>query len=131
LIQKPGVFHIPPGMRDKVHVVDMPVLPLRRVVDREDPLELEDLMRLIGEKRDLRGDFIKRLTDAERDLVRIITAHPGATMKEWGRLLVKSPRTVENQFQSVIDKLVGFMDLDAERVNKRQLLLDILLGRLD
>jgi CRISPR-associated protein (TIGR02584 family) len=121
LLAQPGQFHIPPGMREQVHMVELPLRPAR--IAPGTPLDA------LLERPQGRADaFMKKLTSAERDLVDMLRRHPYATNAQLGSMMNKSDRTIENQLGSIYDKLTGFLER-GERVNdKRQLLLDVLRG---
>jgi CRISPR-associated protein Csx14 len=124
---KPGRFHIPAGWQHEIQVVTLPLFTARLTPGGRD----SDPFALVNRRQDQRADFLARLTKQERVLADLFTEHPYATDVELGGMLDKSPRTVENQLGSIYKKLAVFFD-DSEKIgDKRRLLADLLLGRLD
>jgi CRISPR-associated protein (TIGR02584 family) len=125
-----GMYHIPPGLKDQVQVIDLPLIPARIVPGSDPSVLLEDPEEVIHQRQDIRADFLRRLSKQERVLAKTLEEHPYATNEELANMLNKSPRTVENQFRAVYAKLVGYLDFTDELGRKRQALLDILQGRV-
>jgi len=123
-----GGFHIPPGMRDRVTLVDLPVLPPR--LRSAEAAALSDPLGLIARRRDPRQALFSRLTPAERELVELLEQHPYASDGELAGMLAKGQRTVENQLYTVYQKMVDLCDTTEMATRKRQVLLDILAGRV-
>lgn len=122
LIMKPGQYHVPAGMRDQVHVVDLPLITTRAAPG----VSPRDVLR---SRRDQRAAFIAKLSKEERKLAELFCEQPYATNKELAIMLHKSERTIENQFGSIYKAMTGFLDLGERVSNKRQALLDILRHR--
>jgi DNA-binding CsgD family transcriptional regulator len=126
LVEQRGLFHLRPGMRDRVHMVEMPVLPARL-----HPAHLPtDPTAYIEQRRDPRADFLARLTPEELRLTEHIAQQPYASSKELAAALKKSPRTVNNQLRGIYDKMTGFFEAETQRAGKKQVLVDLLLNRL-
>lgn len=121
LMAQPGQFHIPAGMRDQVQLVDLPLRPARIAPGT-------DVEALLARPNSNRKVFFAKLTDAERDLARLLLEHPYATNLELAKAAGKSHRTIDNQLASMYDKMVGFLDFGEDIYNKRQALLDVLRG---
>lgn len=119
LIMQRGQFHIPPGMREQVVLVDLPLIT-QRLAPGINPLDQPA-------RQSRREAFWMKLTPQEQRLAAMFERHPHASNADLGRLLHKSPRTIENQFASLYNKLIGFLEygeLLGER--KRIALLEIL-----
>ncbi len=123
-----GGFHIPPGMRDRVTLVDLPVLPPR--LNAAEVATLDEPLDLIERRRDPRQALLKRLTPSERELVELFEQHPHASDAELARILGKERRTVENQMYTIYQKMVDLCDTAETASRKRQVLLDILARRV-
>jgi len=126
VVEQRGLFHLKPGMRDRVQLVEMPILPAR-LLPGDFPT---DPQAFIAQRRDPRIDFLSRLTKQEARVTELLTQHPYATTDELATFLNKSPRTVENQLRAVYDKMTGFFDVGTKKAGKRQFLIDLLLNRL-
>lgn len=123
-----GQFHMPPGTRDQVILVDLPILPPRLMP--AESAALDDPLALIAHRRDPRQALLDRLTPAERATVTLLEQHPYATNEELAGMLGKSVRTVENQLQGIYRKMIDLCDEAETATSKRQVLLDILGGRV-
>lgn len=121
MLAKAGQFHIPPGLRQEVQLVELPLRPARVAPGTN----IEALL----ERPISRGDaFLAKLTPAERELVDLLRRNPYASNEQLGRLGHKSGKTVENQLGAIYDKMIGFLDFGEKIADKRQALLDILRG---
>lgn len=129
LVNQRGVFHAPLGVAG-VQVVNMPILPNRLLPGVDMNALLADPVSYLAKRRDVRADFLSRLTAREREVVDLLWAHPYATNAVLGDVLGKSERTVENQLRSVYDKMVGYFDFGERVTHKRRALLDVLAGRV-
>jgi CRISPR-associated protein (TIGR02584 family) len=121
LMAQPGQFHIPARMRDQVQLVDLPLRPARIAPGTN----VEVLLARPNSNREV---FLAKLTDAERELAKLLLEHPYATNEELAKAAGKSHRTIGNQLASMYDKMVGFLDFGEDIYNKRQALLDVLRG---
>lgn len=130
LVEQRGIFHIPPEMRAGVQVVELPLLPAR-VIPGSLPADLLARPELLFERRGgLRDGFINLLTPQERILAETLAQNRYSSNEKIAALLNKSLRTVENQLYAIYDKMNSYFDF-AEQINdKRQALIDIMLGRL-
>jgi hypothetical protein len=129
LVDAQGLFHAPPGTQG-VRLVNMPILPNRLLPGVDMDALLADPVAFLARRRDLRADFLSRLTKQERAVVDLLWSHPYATNAMLGEMLGKSDRTIENQLRSVYDKMVGFFDFGERITRKRQALLDVLAGKI-
>lgn len=121
MLAKAGQFHIPPGLRQQVQLVELPLRPARVAPGTN----IEALL----ERPISRGEaFLVKLTPAERELVDLLRRNPYASNDQLGQLGHKSGRTVENQLGAIYDKMIGFLDFGEKITDKRQALLDILRG---
>ncbi|MHB8625296.1 MAG: CRISPR-associated ring nuclease [Aggregatilineales bacterium] len=121
MLAQPGQFHIPPGQRDAVQIVELPLRPARIAPGtRLDALLEQPISRAAA--------FWAKLTPAERELAEQMRQNPYASDNELGKRLHKSSKTVENQLRGIYDKLVGFLDYGESISNKRVALLDVLRG---
>jgi hypothetical protein len=121
---QPRMFHLPPGYADAVQVVSLPLLP----VDMP-PGAMTTLDRVL-KRRSPRERFLAALTPQERVLADTLMHHPYASNDELGALLDKTNRTVENQLRSMYRKMSDHFDIDIQDRHKRQVLIDILSGRV-
>jgi len=121
MITREGVFHIPPGMRREVQIVDLPLITAR-LAPGINPVTLIERSASRSEQ------FLDKLSQEERNLALTLKGNPYARNTELAQSLGKSPRTVENQFASIYGKLIGFLDcgetIDPRK--RRQALLDVL-----
>lgn len=119
MLEKPGQFHIPPGLRQEVRLVELPIRPARIAPGTHIDAILEHPISR-------RQSFLAKLTPAEKELVLLLQRNPYASNKHLAELSHKSDRTIENQLSQIYDKLIGFLDFGEQITNKRQALLDIL-----
>lgn len=101
LVGQVGTYRIPPGQRDNIQLVDLPLLPAR-LSPGLDPHHIRPRSRAEA--------FCKKLTPQELNLVTLLIQHPYASNDMLGSLLNKSSKTIENQFRSIYAKLVGFLE---------------------
>ncbi len=123
-----GLFHLPPGTRDQAILVDLPILPPRLLP--AESATLDDPLTLIARRRDPRQALLDRLTPAERATVALLEQHPYASNGDLAGMLGKSTRTVENQLQGIYRKMIDLCDEAETATSKRQVLLDVLAGRV-
>ena len=128
LLDQSGLFHVPPGWRDQVQLVELPLVPARIALIpetlRDDPLAL------VAQMQDRRADFLAKLTPQQRRLAELYEQHPDATNAMLGQMLDKSPRTVENQFRAVYNTMIGYLEFGETVQHKRQTLFELLRGHL-
>lgn len=123
-----GLYHLPPGSRDQVTLVDLPILPPR--FRAAEVAGLDDPLGMIARRRDPRQTLMDALTPVERQTVELLAQHPHTSIENLAAMLNKSPRTVENQLQSVYRKMIGLCEEAETATNKRHVLLDFLAGRV-
>lgn len=123
---RPGLFHIPPGWREQVQLVALPLITAR-VVDGVSRTPAN----IVTRRQNIYHDFYQRLSKQERILVDMLQQHPYAGDNDLAELLHKSPRTIQNQLRSIYQKMTGFFDFGERITDKRRLLIDLILGRLD
>ncbi|NPV67103.1 MAG: hypothetical protein HPY64_08160 [Anaerolineae bacterium] len=123
-----GGFHIPPGLRDQVTLVDLPVLPPR--LNAAEIAVLDRPLELIARRRDPRQVLLSRLTPSERQLAELFELHPYASDGQLAQILGKDRRTVENQMRAIYQKMFDLCEEAETATRKRQVLLDILTGRV-
>lgn len=126
-LMQAGLFHTPAGYFDAVQLVQLPVVPSRLlpgIIAAEKLDEILNQAHLSPRQR-----FMTMLTQEEHKLVELCQQHPYANVKELGKLLQKSPKTIENQFGSIYNKLFNTFGLDIDDKHKRQVLLDVISGR--
>lgn len=126
LVDQQGQFHVPYLLRDQVHLVRLPLRPIRTWRDGP-PVDLDAFFQ---RQWDTRSDFLSRLTEQERAVTLAVESHPLASNKEIGALFSKSDRTVENQLSAVYGKLIAFLDIPIAPHHKRKVLLELLRGEL-
>jgi hypothetical protein len=123
LLAQPGQFHIPPGLRDQVQLVELPLRPARIVPGT-------DIEWLLARPVSSRDAFLAKLTAAERELAENLRRHPYASNAELAAIAHKSVKTIETQFSSIYGKLIGYLDF-GENISEKRLylaLLDLLRG---
>lgn len=128
MLEQGGVFHIPPGMRDRVQLVDLPLLPANFSAEERARLD-EDPLALLAERRDIRRLFLETLSTEEKRLADLIAQQPAATNQDYAEILHKSPRTIENQYAALYAKLGEFIPEVQTSSHKRMILVDVLTGR--
>jgi CRISPR-associated Csx14 family protein len=126
LIEQEGIYRIPPAMRDRVHLVRLPMRAIRTWTG----IRLDDPGDFVRQQRDVRSDFLSRLTDEERIVALMLEQHPHASNTELGDYLSKADRTVENQLRAVYGKMFAFLDIPVQSRHKRRVLLDLLRGEM-
>ncbi|MBK8024598.1 MAG: hypothetical protein IPK19_25030 [Chloroflexi bacterium] len=122
-----GAYHIPPGKLDAVHIVDLPVLPSRLLPG---VLADTDIMEWLANRGRPRERFLKSLSAEENALVDMLHTHTYASNDELSRYLGKSVKTIENQLRSIYKKLSEEFELAISPQRKRQILLDVIEGRV-
>lgn len=125
MVNTPGQFHIPAGMRHQVQVVQLPLLPARFIGGNLP----EDVSAYLQRRGDLRADFFSRLTRAEQEVAEVFTQNPYANNERLAEILGKDKRTVEGQLRSIYEKLSSFLDNTEGIDDQRAALRDLLLGR--
>lgn len=120
-----GAFHVPKSAT--VQVVHLPIKPSRLLpgILADQPLEA-----LLQTPTSPREAFLKELTPEERALVEMLSEHPYVENQQLAELLHKSLKTVEHQLGSTYRKLETYFDLKVNVKRKRQVLLDVLQGRV-
>lgn len=122
LVAREGKFHVPPGMREQVQVVDLPLRPAR-LIPGTNAAEV-----IKHQPQSSREEFVGRLTPQERILCDILVQNPHVTNKALGEILHKTERTIENQLGSIYDKMEGYFTGVPETSKKRFILLKVLQG---
>lgn len=125
-IMKPGLFHIPAGMRDQVQLVMLPLPPAHILPGSFSREMLEDPLGSYRARANTRERFLRSLTKSERRLVELLLQHPYSTYAELGAIAGIAGKTAENQFHSVFEKMGIFYDHVDKVRNKRQALIDLL-----
>jgi CRISPR-associated protein (TIGR02584 family) len=121
MLAQPGQFHIPPGKRGQVQLVELPLRPARFAPGTS-------LEALLARPQSRASAFLDKLTPAEREVAEQLRRHPYASNQELGEIMSKSDRTIERQLGSIYDKLIGFLDRGESISEKRMALLDVLRG---
>ena len=120
-------FRIPPGQRDAVQVVHLPLQPSRLLPGVLVGKDADDLIALNASPRQ---HFLSDLSEREKEITEVLRQQPYATNDVIASVLGKSPKTIENQFSSIYTKLAQCFDVDVTTARKRQVLLDVLQGRV-
>ena len=126
LIENKETFRIPATMRERVHLIQLPIRTMRTWVNKR----LDDPKKFLDSERNLRESFLARLTSQESKVTSALEKHPHASNEELGVILVKSSRTIENQLRTIYGKLYTFLDIPPQERHKRRMLLDLLRGEL-
>ncbi|MEP7285376.1 MAG: CRISPR-associated ring nuclease [Chloroflexota bacterium] len=127
LISQRGVYHIPHGMQDQVHLVALPIRPQFTGHEHFRPPLPIDASQLV--ERDIGAEFMHILSKQERVLAELLKQHPYLTAATLAFMLFKDKRTIENQLRHIYNKMVGFVEYPVPAAHKRQVLLDILNNR--
>ena len=123
-LMQEGIFHLSAGEREAVQVVELPMLPASL------PAGVMTNLDVVLNRRSPRQRFLASLTGQESALAEVFKQHPYASNEVLGGVLGKSDRTVEHQFRSMYGKMLDHFDMQIEDNHKRQVLLDILMGRV-
>lgn len=127
-LMQAGRFHAPAGMQDRIQVIPLPVTPSRLLPGG---MAGEDIEQLLHRSRTgPRQLFLQSLTDEEKRLTETLFQNPYAENRELAKMLGKSPKTIENQFRAIYGKLFAYFGLNEDNKRKRQILLDVLAGRV-
>jgi CRISPR-associated protein (TIGR02584 family) len=121
ILTQPGRFHIPPGMRQEVQLVELPLNPSRIAPGT-------DIDTLLTRPVSHTDQFLAKLTAAERELAELLSRHPYYSNEQLAEVMSKSAKTLENQFREIYAKMVGYFDFGETITDKRQALRDILRG---
>lgn len=121
MLDRPGQFHTPPGLRDQVHVVELPLRPARAAPGA-------DIDQLLMRPPDPATAFLNKLSPAEREVANLLHDYPYASNKELAERGHKSIKTIETHLTSIYNKLVGFLEFGETISDRRQALIDILRG---
>lgn len=130
LVKRTDQFHIPPGLRDQVQVVALPVLPLRLPPGEAGRLLPDNPQALLDARHSPANALREALTPQERRLAELVCEHPYADAKTLAAMLGKSSRTVERQLQDIYARMMSQFDLSnpVSPQHKRKLLVDMLRG---
>ncbi|MBL8144947.1 MAG: hypothetical protein JNL34_01065 [Anaerolineae bacterium] len=128
LVERTDQYHIPPGLRDQVQVVALPVLPLRLPPGEAARLLPDDPQALIDARRSPAAALRASMTPEETRLAEMVCEHPYASSKALAAMLGKSHRTVERQLQDIYARMMNLFDLPGpvQPQHKRKLLVDML-----
>ncbi|MBZ0281019.1 MAG: hypothetical protein K8L97_09775 [Anaerolineae bacterium] len=122
-----GVFRIPAGRYEDVHVVNLLVRPSRTIPGALVERKLTDILKPEISPRER---FLADLTKQERLITEALRELPYASNDELAAHFHKSAKTIEHQFGSIYRKLGYHFDIDVTTPRKRQLLLDVIAGRV-
>jgi CRISPR-associated protein (TIGR02584 family) len=125
-LMQEALFHAPIGEAERVTVLEMP-LPISKLIPGE---IARQSVEQLTQRTSPRQQFLEALTPSELSLAEFLTQHPYASHEDLGKLLQKSPKTVENQFGSIYNKLFTSFDLVIDDKYKRLVLLDVMAGRV-
>ena len=122
---KRGGFHSPPGMRDQVQVVELPLLPARILPGslNADGLNMESLTQ---QRAKAQENFLHLLTPSERETAQLLAQHRYASNQQLAEMRHVSRRTVESQLLTIYPKLASYVDFGDQIQDKRQALIDFL-----
>ncbi len=127
MLAQGSIFHVPPGWRERVQLVDLPLLPA--CLSPDERAQLADPVALVAERRDIRRLLLKDLFSEERRLADLIAQKPTGTYEEYAAILGKSARTIENQVTAICNKLGQYMPEALSGAHKRMVLTDVLTGQ--
>jgi hypothetical protein len=121
LIAQEEQFHVPPGMRDQVQLVDLPLRPARIAPGT-------GVEALVKRPPSRAKAFTDKLTPAEFRVADTLRQNPYAFNDYIAKILGVDKKTIETHFRSIYGKLIGFLDYGESISDKRQALLDVLRG---
>lgn len=119
LIAQEEQFHIPPGMRDQVQLVDLPLRPARVAPGTS----VETLVKRPPSRAE---SFRDKLSDAEIKVTDSLKENPYASNDQIAVKLNLGKKTIETHLGHIYDKMIGFLEYGETISNKRQALIDIL-----
>jgi DNA-binding CsgD family transcriptional regulator len=90
---------------------------------------LENPQLILDQRESLRVNFLNRLTAQERQVADMLAQFPYDTTQTIAEYLHKSPRTVERQLSDIYAKMSDAYDFVDQISDKRQALINIMLGR--
>lgn len=121
-----GLFHLPPEAQETVELVEIPS-PISRLIPGE---IARKTVAELTQRVSPRQLFLETLTRSERRLTETLTQHMYVSNEKLAELLNKTPKTVENQLGHIYSKLFAIFDLKIHDKRKRQVLIDILQGKV-
>jgi hypothetical protein len=121
MLARPGRFHTPPGLRDQVQLVELPLRPARIAPGT-------DLDLLQARPPSPTAAFLAKLSPAERDVAELLRQNPYASNKELAERGHKAVKTIETHLSSIYIKFDTYFDFGETVSDKRMALLDILRG---
>jgi hypothetical protein len=127
-----GELRIPPGRKNEIQMISLPILPARLNEDELQRLS-DDPESYFAGRQENRLRYLDRLTPAQRELALLIQQNPYDDVAKLAEQLGKQPKTIENQQGELYSKMLEFVPHDESRDNsqKRLLLADLLRGLLD
>jgi len=123
-LMRAGIYHLLPEEQESVQIVELPMLPANV------PAGAMTSIQVVLNRRSPRQRFLEMLTKQERVLAELLKQYPYESNEKLGKSIDKSARTIENQFRSMYGKMLDCFDLQIADNYKRQMLLDILMGRV-
>ncbi|GIL09192.1 MAG: hypothetical protein BroJett033_7030 [Chloroflexota bacterium] len=121
MLAQPGQFHTPPGLRDQVQLVELPLRPARIAPG----IGIE---QLLAQSPSPAAAFLDKLSPAEREVADLLWRNPYASNKELAARGHKSVKTIETHLTSIYQKFDIYFDFGETVSDKRIALLDILRG---
>jgi len=116
-----GQFHIPPGLRDQVQLVELPLRPARIAPGT-------DIALLLARPPSQAAAFLAKLSPAEREVAELLVRNPYASNKELAERGRKSVKTIESHLRAIYIKFDTYFDFGETISDKRIALLDVLRG---
>lgn len=136
LLARSGDYHAPSALRAQVQLIDLPIVRAGHIPGIEETGLIDETGVPLLRRDRLRQQLLARLHPEESRLALLLERYPYESNEQLADRLIKSPRTVENQFHSVYEKMVMLLvqtypeSTLADGQNRRQLLLDILQRRI-
>lgn len=121
MLAQPGQFHIPPGLRDQVQVVELPLRPARTAPGA-------DIDLLLAQPPSQAAAFLAKLSPAEREVANLLLHNPYVSNKELAARGHISVKTLESHLRSIYSKFDTYFDYGETISDKRLALLDVLRG---
>jgi CRISPR-associated protein Csx14 len=120
------LWHAPPDRYQDVRVLSLPFKASQLMPHQIDDISLKTLVW--GEHYDLRDQFMRELTPAERKVTEAIMQYPYHTDAQIAEHLQLAPKTIENHLRHIYQKLESYFEENTAS-NKRFFLRDVLEGR--
>jgi DNA-binding CsgD family transcriptional regulator len=124
-IMQKGVFHLPPGQRQRAKLINLPFIPTRLLNARTNTTP-ESLGAYLERQMNRRTLLLDKLTTTQRELAELFSTYPRASDAELAVMLERSERTVNRHMSDIYAKMRACFDIDGNERHLRQILSDLL-----